>query len=258
MFYNDPLEISKERWAEILADNSVTEDLDLKILKIVYESKNHETTGSRIAAKLNFSHHVIINTKVVQFSKRIIEKTKVQPPSRADGKVRWWHVPFLGCDKKSKGFSWIMRPELVLAFEELFDKSNVEFIDSGEITIEETPEFFEGAVKKIFVNSYERDREARSKCISHYGSNCSVCGFNFEEIYGPIGKGKIHVHHLIPLSKIKKEYKVDPIKILRPVCPNCHLIIHSKKEPFTIEEVNYYISKQKTIKGYPIRLLYLK
>ncbi|MGI6487845.1 MAG: HNH endonuclease [Syntrophothermaceae bacterium] len=78
--------------------------------------------------------------------------------------------------------------------------------------------------------------------MAHYGSRCVVCGFDFEKIYGPIGKDKIHIHHLIPLSEIQKEYEVDPIRDLRPVCPNCHLIIHSKREPFTIEEVRKMIT----------------
>ena len=89
----------------------------------------------------------------------------------------------------------------------------------------------------ISVNRYERNRKAKNECIKYYGSSCYVCGFNFGVQYGPIGEGKIHVHHLIPLSEIKKEYVIDPIKDLRPVCPNCHLIIHSKKEPFSIDEV---------------------
>jgi len=36
------------------------------------------------------------------------------------------------------------------------------------------------------------------------------------------------VHHLVPISKIGKKYRVDPIKDLRPVCPNCHAVIHLK------------------------------
>ncbi|MFM6356828.1 MAG: HNH endonuclease, partial [Planktothrix sp.] len=75
------------------------------------------------------------------------------------------------------------------------------------------------------------------KCIEYYGTNCYVCGFDFENVFGEIGKDFIHVHHLIPLSEINQEYEVDPIKDLRPVCPNCHAMIHRKNPPFTIEEI---------------------
>ncbi len=36
-----------------------------------------------------------------------------------------------------------------------------------------------------------------------------------------MGEGFIHVHHLKPLSEVGYEYRVDPIRDLRPVCPNC-------------------------------------
>jgi 5-methylcytosine-specific restriction endonuclease McrA len=99
----------------------------------------------------------------------------------------------------------------------------------------------EGARQRIAVNSYERNPEARRRCIAHYGSRCSVCGFSFTEKYGEIGRGVIHVHHLKPLSEIGEEYVVDPIQDLRPVCPNCHAIIHRRSPPFSIQEVRELI-----------------
>ena len=39
-------------------------------------------------------------------------------------------------------------------------------------------------------------------------------------------------------ASIKEEYQIDyDEKDLIPVCPNCHAMIHRKKEPYTIEEV---------------------
>jgi predicted HNH restriction endonuclease len=89
----------------------------------------------------------------------------------------------------------------------------------------------EGTVKKIFVNSYERDKKARKACIDHYGMKCRVCDFDFEEFYGPLGKAYIHVHHIIPLHLIGATYQVDPIKHLLPVCPNCHAMLHQSDPP---------------------------
>lgn len=96
---------------------------------------------------------------------------------------------------------------------------------------------FEGSVTRVAVNRYERDGKARGKCIDHYGAICSLCKFDFSEKYGVIGEGFIHVHHLIPVSEIGKKYQLDPIMDLRPVCPNCHAMLHKKKPPFTIEEL---------------------
>jgi len=101
-----------------------------------------------------------------------------------------------------------------------------------------TPErFYEGAVRQVNVNAYERDTRAREECIKHYGLNCSVCDFNFEEVYGSRGKSFIHVHHLVPLASIGKEYAIDPIKDMRPVCPNCHAMIHRVEPTLSIEEL---------------------
>ena len=87
-------------------------------------------------------------------------------------------------------------------------------------------EFFEGAKEEVIVNRYERDPKARKMCISYYGCRCMVCGIDFEEKYGDIGKDFIHVHHILPLNEIGQEHEVDFIKDLRPVCPNCHAILH--------------------------------
>ncbi|HSX81067.1 MAG TPA: HNH endonuclease [Candidatus Saccharimonadia bacterium] len=54
----------------------------------------------------------------------------------------------------------------------------------------------------------------------------------------------IHVHHCRPLSEIAGEYVVDPIEDLRPVCPNCHAVIHRRTPPFTIEEVRSMLAVQ--------------
>ncbi|MBE9143726.1 HNH endonuclease [Planktothrix mougeotii LEGE 06226] len=104
---------------------------------------------------------------------------------------------------------------------------------------------YEGAKQSITVNRYERNNQARKKCIEYYGTGCYVCGFNFEKIFGEIGQGFIHVHHLIPLSEINQEYEVDPIKDLRPVCPNCHAMIHRKNPPFSIEEIKNLLKHDK-------------
>ena len=73
---------------------------------------------------------------------------------------------------------------------------------------------------------YERDKDARSRCIEHYGCRCQVCGMSFEEVYGEIGKHFIEVHHLIPISERGGDYVVDPVNDLIPICSNCHSMVH--------------------------------
>ncbi len=99
--------------------------------------------------------------------------------------------------------------------------------------------FAEGAKKKIIVNAYERDPKARAACLSKFGCKCSICGVLLEERYGPVATGFIHVHHLSPLALAKRNHRVIPKKDLRPVCPNCHAIIHLRIPPFSIREMKF-------------------
>lgn len=101
--------------------------------------------------------------------------------------------------------------------------------------------YTEGTPNQISVTKYERNPFARKKCLQHYGFTCVICNFNFEKIYGLIGKKFIHVHHIKQIAKVGKAYEVDPILDLRPVCPNCHSIIHKQKTPLTIDEVKQLI-----------------
>ena len=107
--------------------------------------------------------------------------------------------------------------------------------------IEVTESLFEGTKRTVTVNSYERSTKAREICIKHHGVRCSVCKINFESIYGEIGKDFIHVHHIVQLSSIRKEYEIDPVNDLRPVCPNCHSMLHRKNPPYSIEEMKQHL-----------------
>jgi predicted HNH restriction endonuclease len=102
---------------------------------------------------------------------------------------------------------------------------------------EDAADHWEGNRALIYVNRYERDPKVRALCIKTYGTSCTVCEFDFGRIYGEIGTGFIHVHHLRPLSEVATAHKVDPKKDLRPVCPNCHEMLHRRTPPFSIEEL---------------------
>jgi 5-methylcytosine-specific restriction protein A len=109
---------------------------------------------------------------------------------------------------------------------------------------DETAEYIEGATKKVFVNAYERNPKAREACIKQYGVSCIVCGLNFQTKYGAIGEGFIHVHHLKPIAKHSGVRVVNPDTDLRPVCPNCHAMLHISDPPLTIEELNEILGEK--------------
>lgn len=103
----------------------------------------------------------------------------------------------------------------------------------------------EGAVRSIAVDAYERNPEARRRCIEARGTACSICGFSFGAVYGPEANGYIHVHHVRPLSEVNGEYVVDPVKDLRPVCPNCHAVLHLGGKCRGIEEVRRMVDDNR-------------
>jgi 5-methylcytosine-specific restriction enzyme A len=103
--------------------------------------------------------------------------------------------------------------------------------------------FVEGATYQIWANAYERNPAARRACIAHYGTACVVCGFNFGKVFGELGKGYIHVHHLLDLASIGTEYEVDPIGDLRPVCPNCHEMLHRETPAMSIEKLKTVLNR---------------
>lgn len=97
--------------------------------------------------------------------------------------------------------------------------------------------YMEGALKRAEVNRYERKAGAKADCIRAHGWDCVVCGVNFEARYGSIGRNFIHVHHLEELSQRGKSKATDPAHDLRPVCPNCHAMLHRESPALTVEEL---------------------
>ena len=107
----------------------------------------------------------------------------------------------------------------------------------------------EGAVSQTTSTRYERSRINRKRCIRFHGCVCFTCKLDFEEKYGEIGEGFIEVHHKTPISQIKKEYRVDPVNDLIPLCSNCHSMIHRNTEnpniPWTPEELIKILDSSK-------------
>jgi 5-methylcytosine-specific restriction protein A len=118
-------------------------------------------------------------------------------------------------------------------------------IPMEETAIDETSQGLpEGAISQIEVNRYERSALNREACIMIHGCTCKVCGFDFRKVYGELGQGYIHVHHVTPVSQLGPNYIVDPSKDLVPVCPNCHAMLHRRNPPLTVDELKKLVSSK--------------
>ncbi|MGB7470785.1 MAG: hypothetical protein WBW58_15575, partial [Candidatus Acidiferrum sp.] len=171
--------------------------------------------------------------------KRIKRKQSIE--QYAGNMVQWFSQRWtVGDEKWSSLFKRFERSEKKIGGCWAYKPSSPSTINvfPDEVEEEEANRLPEGAVFERLVNAYERNPLARQECIKKYGTNCYICGFSFGAIYGAAMDGFIHVHHLRQLSEVGKHYKVNPIADLRPICPNCHAVIHHRsKQPYSIDEV---------------------
>jgi len=162
-----------------------------------------------------------------------------RPPIEVSA-LPWFKEWFLLQRRFSFGFSRIHKAKIMAELNRLLEQYGGELLlKPDEVAVASL--FFEGATSKVSVDRYERNPYARQKCIRHYGCRCSVGGFDFKANYGEVGRNFIHVHHLKPLSENGQKYEIDPIADLRPICPNCHAMIHRNKKMMTIRELRKLI-----------------
>jgi 5-methylcytosine-specific restriction enzyme A len=102
--------------------------------------------------------------------------------------------------------------------------------------------FAEGATQRIVVNRYERDRRNRAAALAIHGYVCKACDRDLNSVYGTAADGLVEIHHLTPVSKLGKDYLLDPATDLVPLCPNCHRVAHRRDPPFTVEELRVMLS----------------
>jgi 5-methylcytosine-specific restriction protein A len=158
-----------------------------------------------------------------------------------------------GFYENRKGFPYPEKRKSRVEYKNLFDKikqdvyiqkinlilSKENFEINFDEQIEDNP-YYEGEKIRIEINRYERNQKAKKECLEYYGRKCEVCNFDDKNsIYSNINI--IEVHHLKPLHENNEKHKVDPVKDLRPVCPNCHRALHSKKKAISIEELKEII-----------------
>ncbi len=102
----------------------------------------------------------------------------------------------------------------------------------------------EGSPSLVAVNKFERDPSLRAACIDHFGTKCQICSFDFEMVYGELGKDFCHVHHVTPLHSFHEAKRVDPLKDLVPVCANCHAMLHRRSPVLTPSELRETLRKR--------------
>ena len=208
-----------------------------RVLEALLFAPQYSASAGQLKTLLGLSAVIEVNAAIGFVGRRVKEEFGAHPDGLADGEYEWWHVIATGSQQVGKAFVWQLREEVVEAL-----------LASGwsasgavlPVELNSAEVFSEGEVRQRIVKAYERSRVARERCIEAYGCTCAICGFDFGLAYGKGAEGFIHVHHINPLASIGAQYEINPVEDLRPVCPNCHAVIHmpnSPNPPRSLEEV---------------------
>lgn len=254
------VDITPDEWCSLLADDKIFTKENLDMIISWYEQVDHQATTSEIL-QIKKLKHTPFNGYVIGLGKKIIKKLnrfelvykndgKTPYLKRNNNKKCYFLIPFEGWHKNfddEKDFVWKVRKELVIALEKMKLVSPKNFkedflesvVDSGK----------EGKKTAYYTTKYERNSRNRDAAIQIHGLKCQICGFDFEEIYGEIGRNFIEVHHKKPLYSIDEEIQINPEKDLICVCSNCHRMLHRRKyEIITPERLIEMMMNEKQVR----------
>lgn len=111
----------------------------------------------------------------------------------------------------------------------------------------------EGELVEKTSTTRKRSQKLRKAAVDYYKKQegelrCAACGFSFAETYGELGEDFIEMHHEKPLFQYEDEaletYLDEAVKNMKPLCANCHRMIHrNRKNILTVEQLKEKIKK---------------
>ncbi|MGH9327275.1 MAG: HNH endonuclease [Terriglobia bacterium] len=208
------------------------------MLQFHYRQPRSTATAGAMAEAVGFKNFNAASLHYGKLAGLVGERLNWRP--QEEGKVKLKVLAEF--DKRAGHWHWVMRKEVAEALNRLGMVGSRLDLLPGEMPEKIT--LREGAIYRVTVNAYERNPEARRLCLAHYGTSCVVCGFNYKTAYG-LDEDFIHVHHIRMLAEIGTEYTVDPVRDLRPVCANCHSVIHLKTPPYSIGELKTMLGRRR-------------
>lgn len=115
-------------------------------------------------------------------------------------------------------------------------------------TQESNQTYFDESFKRVIAKEVTvRSRKAVVDAKNKHGVKCAVCEFEFAEKYGVHGFGFIEIHHLNP---VKDGHRKTSVNDLRPVCSNCHRMLHKGERLLSIDELKQIIKNHRRNSGY--------
>ena len=125
--------------------------------------------------------------------------------------------------------------------------------ENEEFQVDDEDGFPEGRILTQLHKRRERSptavRKKKQSVLKATGKlACEVCGFDFEEAYGELGRGFAECHHRKPLSELPAS-KATRLKDLAIVCANCHRMLHRARSWRTVEELMEQVNQRIVIDG---------
>lgn len=213
-------------------------DVQRSLLVAHYLAPGHAATARELAEAAGLAAWQAVNSQYGQLGTMMRDALGYQAEGQQSYAIASFVSPGTGGGTE---WLWVMHPELAEALEQLG------WVQPNWLALPDEVQpaavLVEGATRQVTVNAYERNPRAHRRCIAAHGTDCCICGFNFGAVYGPEAHGYIHVHHIRPLSEIGEDYVVNPVEDLRPVCPNCHAVLHLGGRCRPIEDVRRLLGR---------------
>ena len=120
--------------------------------------------------------------------------------------------------------------------------------ENREISVLDDSIVREGQLMTRSVEYRTRSRELRNTAVEYYSESgrirCLACYFEFARAYQAIGEGVIQIHHIKPVSFMRGEplSREDALANVRPLCANCHQMVHTKTPPIPICDLRSMVS----------------
>ena len=101
--------------------------------------------------------------------------------------------------------------------------------------------------RKVVASHQRRERSGylAVECKIRDDYQCQVCGFQFEDVYGSLGRDFAEAHHRIPLGKQSGKVHTR-LEDLITVCANCHRMLHRMEgKEGDVEKLKKIVQNQK-------------
>lgn len=213
-------------------------DNHMALLRAHLVAPEHTTTWAKLAEAVGYRNGSAVNLQYGKLAERIARQLGLHDKPRDPNGNAWWLwvlVRWASEQDPNGHTAFVLRRPVIEAAARLGIGPGT-LVELLPDELDAAIPMREGARYQVLVNAYERNLEARRQCIAAHGTDCCICGFSFGAVYGEVAEGYIHVHHVKPLSEVGGEYVVDPVEDLRPVCPNCHAVLHLGGRCRTIDE----------------------